>query len=238
MIAIFDVSTIEKKIGYKFKDKSILRQSFTHSSYVNEHKSESDNELLEFFGDTVIQFIVTEWLYENKKGTEGALTIMRQGYVSNDNLIKAVMSLKIDEHILLGEGMKSKISKQDKIYGSLYEALTAAIYKDGGMESAKAFVVNTLITLINKRSNKKVKAVKAERITDYKSELQMYIQKNKKGSISYEQLSKSGPDHAPIFRVAVLLNGKSIAEGKGSSKKLAEAESAKKALTILKKTKR
>ena len=229
---IFDISSVENKIGYVFKDKMLLRKCFTHSSYANEHGAE-DNELLEFFGDAVLQFVVTEHLYKNSKGDEGDLTRIRAEIVSKVPLLEMVRKLGIDQDILLGNGQGHSTNSTDKMYSSLYETVVAGIYLDGGIKEAKKFIEKTLINEYLKKPKKTVNKVNVNE--DYKSQLQEYVQKTKIGSIGYETLYKIGPDHKPEFKIAVLLNGSKIAEAKGGSKKEAEFVGAKKALAKLKK---
>ena len=230
---IFDIDSIESRIGYKFTDKMLLRKCFTHSSYANEH-GEEDNELLEFFGDAVIEFIVTEYLYKNAAGDEGKLTVKRAGVVSREPLLKAVKDLGLAPYILLGRGQQMSASTDEKLFSSLYEALVAGVYLDGGMAAAKKFVKDTII----KDFDLKERSARRGRSCESKNEFQEYVQKNRLGSVSYEVLSKPGPDHLPEFRVAALLNGTVVAEGKGSTKRLAEAEAAARALKRIKEGKK
>ena len=232
-MSIFDATSCEEKIGYTFKDKMLLRKCFTHSSYANEHKEES-NELLEFFGDAVIEFIATEYLFKNAYGDEGALTEKRKEIVSKEPLLRAVNKMGLSEYILLGNGQKGTAKKDEKLFSSLFEAIVAGIYLDGGLAPAKAFIKRTLID--EYQAAEKLKILKKQKAVgkDAKSEFQEYVQKRKLGSISYETLSKSGPDHLPEFRAAAILNGRRIAEGKGSSIKAAETQAAEKALKNLK----
>ncbi|MBO4251114.1 MAG: ribonuclease III [Clostridia bacterium] len=227
---IFDIDGIENIIGYSFKDKMLLRKCFTHSSYAHEH-GEEDNELLEFFGDAIIEFIVTEYLYNNSAGDEGKLTVKRAGVVSREPLLKAVNELGLSSFMLLGKGQKNSASSDEKLFSSVYEALVAGIYIDGGMVAAKKFVKDTII----KDFDFKERLLRRERSCESKNEFQEYVQKRKLGSISYETLAKTGPDHKPEFRAAALLNGAILAEGKGSTKRLAEATAAAGALKKLKK---
>ena len=226
---IFDIDGIENRIGYSFKDKMLLRKCFTHSSYANEH-GEEDNEVLEFFGDAIIEFIVTEYLYNNSAGDEGKLTVKRAGVVSREPLLKAVNDLGLSSFLLLGRGQKNSAHLDEKLFSSVYEALVAGIYIDGGMAAAKKFVKDTII----KDFDFKERALRREMSCESKNEFQEYVQKNKLGSVSYETLAKTGPDHKPEFRVAAMLNGAPLAEGKGSTKRLAEASAAKIALERLK----
>ncbi len=227
---IFDIGC-ESKIGYTFKDKMLLRQCFTHASYAYEH-GQKDNELLEFFGDSIIQFVVTEYLFKNSSGDEGRLTVKRASIVSKEPLLRAVKKLGLTEYVLLGRGLEKNANLDDKLFSSVYEALVAGIYLDGGLVPAKKFIKDTLIKEFEKREKNEQKGkVKL----DGKNALQEYVQKHKLGSINYETLSKIGPDHSPEFRVAALLNGTRVAEGKGQNKKTAEAVAAVEALRRIKK---
>lgn len=226
---IFEICEIEKIIGYSFKDKMLLQKCFTHSSFVN-HKGGQDNEVLEFFGDAIMDFIVTEHLVKTIKKEEGALTVLRSSIVSKEPLLKYVLKSGLYNYLILGEGAKKSTLKEEKMYSSLYEAIVAGIYIDGGMSAAKKFVKNTIIAdFLKKNKNKKVAVT-----LDGKSAIQEYVQKYKIGSISYQTLSRSGPDHSPTFTVAVLINGTKIGEGVGKSKKIAETEAAKIGLENLK----
>ena len=225
---IFDIDGIESRIGYSFKDKMLLRKCFTHSSYAHEH-GEEDNELLEFFGDAIIEFIATEYLYNNSAGDEGKLTVKRAGMVSREPLLKAVNELGLASFMLLGNGQQRSAHSDEKLFSSVYEALVAGIYIDGGLSAAKKFVKDTIIKdfeVIERAARKEMKC-------DSKNEFQEYVQKKKLGSVSYETLAKTGPDHKPEFRVAALLNGAVVAEGKGSTRRLAEADAAKTAVLRL-----
>ncbi|MBR1968133.1 MAG: ribonuclease III [Clostridia bacterium] len=225
---IFDIGACEERIGYSFKDKMLLRKCFTHTSYAYEH-GEEDNELLEFFGDSIMEFVVTEYLFKNSYGDEGKLTKKRAEIVSKEPLLKMVKIMGLMDFVLLGHGLEKSLNRDEKLFSSIYEALVAGIYLDGGITAAKKFIKNTLIAEFEKKEEnaKKRGAVKK---SDSKSRLQEYVQKNKLGSVGYETLWKKGPDHLPEFRVAALLNGTRIAEGEAGSKKAAEAAAAESAL--------
>lgn len=226
---IFDISGVEQKIGYVFKDKMLLRKAFTHASYAHEHNQE-DNELLEFFGDSIMEYVVTEYLFNHAKGDEGDLTQKRAQIVSKNPLIDAVFNLGIADYMLMGNGQRKTAREDDKMFSSIYEALVAAIYLDGGLTPTKKFIKNTIIKDYEKCQKscpeKSVKAVA-------KSEFQEYVQKNKLGDIKYKLISKTGPDHSAEFTVSLILNGKELAKGKGFSKKGAEAQAASTALKKL-----
>lgn len=229
---IFDIDGCEEKIGYHFKDKMLLRKCFTHASYAHEH-GEENNELLEFFGDSIMEFVVTEFLYKNSYGDEGKLTNKRAEMVSKTPLLSIVKKMGLTEYVLLGHGQEKSKNQDEKLYSSIYEALVAGIYIDGGMTAVKKFIKDTLIKDFLEKEERLKKASKPN--GENKTKFQEYVQKNKLGSIGYETLWKKGPDHMPEFRVAALLNGTRIAEGEGRSKKIAENTAAGLALKRIKK---
>lgn len=217
----FPYQEIENKIGYVFKDKTLLEEAFTHSTYANAYGGK-DNERMEYLGDAVLQLVVTEWQYaRNKRAEEGELTRERQKYVCEDALDEAVRSMDIKRYLLVVGG-KSNVGK--KTVSSLFETVTAAIYLDGGYEPAKAFIL-------------KYGRLETQPIpTNYKGELQEFLQKQGLELPTYKT-SKSGKDNAPIFR-AVVRSGALEAQGDGGSKKEAEQEAAMRLLAMLSNIKR
>jgi ribonuclease-3 len=236
---IFELTECEEIVGYKFKNLELFRQCFIHSSYVNEHPNFKDNERLEFFGDKIIDFVVTEFLYNNfPDEEEGRLTERRKNLVSKEPLGEVAIDLGLSKYILLGKGVDIPVNPAEKVYSSLYESVVAGLYIDGGYDIAKKFIYKTLLN--KKRLNKSCQNKKPIKINDcdlkdYKSTLQEYVQSLKHNSPTYVTIGKTGPDNMPEFTEAVMVNGVKIAEGKGKSKKLAQQQSAKNALEILKK---
>lgn len=240
---IFYLSKIQGIIGYEFKNSELLRSCFTHASYANEHGHVEYNERLEFLGDSVLGLIVNENFYNRKdKLSEGDMTSLKQKYVSTTPLSQAIRRLGLEKYMLLGEGVGNPT---DKICEDLFEALVAGLYLDGGLEVARNFVQKNLIELMDKEikeEGKKAKNVKKKeeetKVTiDYKSELNEYCQKKLKCTPTYKQISKTGTDHNPLFIMAAVVKGNIIAQGEGSSKRVAEQEAAKKTLNKLKKKK-
>ena len=227
-MANFDFQKIESLIGYEFKNKDLLRQCFTHTSYANENKVKN-NELLEFFGDAIIQFVVTEYLYEKHSGDEGKLTNKRAKIVSKEPLLNSVKQLGLDSHILLGRGQGKNFTQNEKLFSSVYEALVAGIYYDGGLSKVKKFIKKTII----KDFEKSEKQASLDD-NNVKNVIQEYVQGKKLGVIKYQTIQQTGPAHCPEFVVAILLNNQELARAKGSSKKVAGATAARKALKILK----
>ena len=227
---IFDIDAVEEKIGYTFKDKMLLRQAFTHSSYAYEH-NQPNNELLEFFGDSILEFLVTEYLYKKVRGDEGLLTKFRAEMVSKEPLNQAMQMLDLSKYILLGNGQKKNLDKDDKLFSSVFEALVCAMYIDGGITCAKKFINNTLVKQFKQNS---LENKTQPNDASSKSQFQEFVQKHKLGKIEYKLISKSGPDHMAEFCVALLLNGTELTRQTGFSKKSAEAKSATIALKNLK----
>lgn len=225
----FNQEECERIIGYTFKDKELLKTCFTHASYAYE-KGVSNNERLEFFGDSIMEFVITEYLFDKNLGDEGKMTKIRAELVSKEPLQKMVEILGLDKFVLLGKGQTKSINKNDKLFSSVYESLVAGIYIDGGIKPVKKFIKNTLIKEYEKNSFNQ----KPQSRAGYKVELQEYVQKYKLGKISYVSLGRSGPDHMPEFVQALLLDGVKIAEGKGKSKQTAQNECAKIALAKIK----
>ncbi len=225
MKTTIDISLAEEIIGYSFKDKKLLVECFTHSSFTNEHKGYKNNERLEFFGDSILGFIVTEFLFEKNSGfDEGKLTEKKQKIVSKKPLSQAIIKLGLDKLLLLGEGEKNSKVKSENLAENLFEALVAGIYIDGGIDVAKKFVYDKLLSCedcIDQR-------------TDFKGAFQELVQKKRLGEIKYEQVKVDGPAHNPEFTMQLKLNGKVLATEKGSSKQKAEQKCAEIALQLLK----
>ncbi len=214
----FPISTIEEKIGYVFKDKTLLKEAFTHSSYANAYGGR-DNERMEYLGDAVLQLAVTEWQYaRHEKAEEGVLTRERQRLVCEEALLEAVKALQLESYLLYFGG-RANIGK--KTVSSLFETVVAAIYLDGGYAPAKEFIVN------HGRLEEEAYP------TNNKGALQEYLQKRGKEPPTYE-VKKTGKDNAPIFQAVATAEGVS-AIGDGRSKKEAEQEAALLLLEKLKK---
>ncbi len=221
---IFELSEIEKILGYSFNNPEILRIAFTHASFSNEKKGEKNNERLEFLGDSVLGFVVAEHLFKNTNEDEGDMTQLKQSIVSFKPLSSACKKLKLARFMFVGE----KVSVTDKLQENLMESLIGAIYLDGGIEPSKKFIIKNLITPY---------LTLGQKVVDYKSELNELSSK-KRFEVSYELLSKTGLDNNPTHTVAVLVDGKVVAKATANGKKQnAEQLSAKKALSLLKKSK-
>lgn len=230
---IFDALTAENIIGYTFKDKNLLKECFTHSSYSYENGVPS-NERLEFLGDAVLELVVTEYLYREFDEAEGKLTDLRRTLVSKEPLLALVTESKLNELVFLGNGQKRAAKTDEKLFSSLYEAIVGGIYIDGGISEAEKFITNTLIRAwVN--GGEKSNFFPKEILADSKTRLQEFVQKRRLGKISYGVKEKSGPDHNPVFKVFAKIDGVIMAEGEGKSKKAAESRAAATLLAALEK---
>ena len=227
-----DIKNLEKKLGYEFKDISILKNALIHPSYLNEKHVERiySNQRLEFFGDSVLSLAVSEYIFTNLKYfPEGKLTEIRAKVVCEEALAKMAKKLCVGDFIVLGKGeKKSGGSSRPSTLSDAMEAIIAAVYLDGGFEAAKRLVLSNLSDDIDALA-------KADNIvSNYKSDLQEYVQSKGK-ELYYEVLSEEGPEHAKSFEVAAFVDGTMISKGKGTSKKKAEQEAARIAYLKLKK---
>ncbi len=205
--------------GYTFKNPKLLERALTHSSY-----SKENYERLEFLGDSILDFIVGDFLYKKVDESEGKLSKLRASFVSEQYLHKIFDELDIAEYVRLGKSYNSELTKSVK--ADIFEAIVAGIYLDGGLSEAKNFIVSTL----------KLGNYKTIKDTDYKSQIQEYFQaKDKKNKITYKLLSQEGTPHKPIFTIGVLLNKEQIGYASGASKHEAEQKGAENILKKIKK---
>ncbi|MBR0535739.1 MAG: ribonuclease III [Clostridia bacterium] len=220
-----NIKAFEEKIGYVFKDKELIKIALTHSSYANENKLPRDNERLEFLGDSVLGFVTAEYLFsEYKSRHEGELTKLRAAVVCEKSLFKFAEKISLGEFIYMGKGEENSGGRnRPSIVSDAFEAVIAAMYLDGGIESVKPYILSFITEAVKREANFK----------DNKSLLQEKIQKDKLYTISYEELDETGPDHEKVFRFAVKLNGEIAGIGEGRSKKEAEQAAAGAALEKL-----
>ena len=224
------LENLQENLGYRFRDESLLRGALYHSSYANEHRNENivSNERLEFLGDAVLGFVSAEFLYSRfPHAPEGELTRIRAALVREESLFEVAQSLQLGECLMLGKGEESGGGRQrPSILADCTEAVFAAVYLDGGMDCARDLIHRVLLS-------KGDITVAESRRRDYKTELQELVQRKPHQVLRYELVGQSGPDHAKVFTVAVLLNGDPVGEGSGHSKKEAEQASARAALEKL-----
>jgi len=224
-----DFSILEKKLGFDFNDKNILKQAFTHRSYLNENPDFKleHNERLEFLGDAVMELIVTDHLYRDyPEKTEGDLTNWRAALVNAKMLTSVAEELGYNDFLLLSKGESKEMGKaRAYILANTFEALLGALYLDSGYQACdeflKKYLLPNLAVIIKEGSYK-----------DSKSKFQEKAQEKVSITPNYKVVKESGPDHDKIFVVGVFLNDELIAEGEGSSKQEAEEAVAKKALEV------
>ena len=225
------IKELEEKIGYEFKDKSLISTAVTHSSFSNENKAKGVyircNERLEFLGDSVLSLIASVYLFKgNRDLFEGDLTKIRAGVVCENALYDYASKINLGEYLLLGRGEENTGGRKRKsILADAFEAVIAAIYLDAGFEQARSFV----LPYITEAAQKLIKKGSAE---DYKTLLQKFIQHNRGDILEYTVISESGPSHNRTFEVQVTLNNNVIGGGFGYSKREAEQQAAKEALKL------
>ena len=219
------MKNLEQKLHYHFKDPALLELALTHSSFANEKSSHCNNERLEFLGDSVLGFITAEYLYGALPGTpEGELTKLRAAAVCEKSLAVFARELELGQYLRLGKGeLMSGGADRPSILSDAFESVIAAIYLDGGINAARAFVLRFI----------KTAQTDVASVTDYKTRLQEIVQRNPDEHLSYVLAAEAGPDHDKTFTVEVYLNSNCIATGEGHSKKKAEQDAARKALELM-----
>ncbi len=221
----------EKKIGYHFRNPEHLKNALTHRSYAYEAQGDefSDNEILEFLGDSVLGLVVADFLVSNYPGVpEGELSKLKSTVASTSSLYYFAKNIKLDRNILLGKGEEKSGGRSKKtILAGAYEALIAAIYLDGGFHEARNFLLPKLQSFFRKINVKKFI------VNNFKSALQEYFQKESLPPPVYKTVTTKGPDHKKQFTVEVFLRKNFLAKASGKSIKEAEQKAAQKALKNL-----
>lgn len=224
---------LEKILDYRFKNKNLLQEAFTHKSYLNESKRQEgkDNERLEFLGDAVLDLVISEQLMiQNPLFPEGDLSKMKSKMVSERALERVSRRMNLGKFLFLGKGEELTGGREKaSLLADSLEAIIAAIYIDGGFASAKRFTMLAFSPEFESLDQSK-------ELQDFKTELQEYCQREFDTLPKYNVLKEIGPDHKKIFEVEISIKGKLLGSGKGRSKKEAEQQSARKALEKLTKT--
>ena len=226
-----EFETLQAAAGYRFRDRGLLEHAMTHTSRANEDASGGvmDNESLEFLGDAVLGFVVADLLFrEFPEYDEGEKSKMKAILVSTATLARVAERLRLGDHLLLGRGEeKTGGRRKQALLADGCEALIAALYLDGGIEQARAFVVRELGSFVEQLRRDGVSA------QDYKSALQELVQGRNRPLPEYRVVGAIGPDHQKLFDVEVLVAGEPLARATGPSKKEAEQEAARIALSRL-----
>ena len=221
------IEALEGKIGYTFRDRSLLVLALTHTSFANEAHSGhlGSNERLEFLGDAVLELVSSDFFYREKpKLSEGELTKLRASFVCEPALAYCAEQIPLPPYLLLGRGEEMTGGRtRPSIVSDAMEAVVGALYLDGGLKIARGFIERFILNDIEGKHY----------FYDAKTILQEEIQKDKDAVLSYELLAETGPEHLKCFTVAALRDGVAIAEGMGSSKKEAEQRAAYAALLVL-----
>jgi ribonuclease-3 len=223
-----DLKDFEEKNKLNFKDKNLLKQAFTHRSYINENAGAGNhNERLEFLGDAVLELVTTEELFKRyPEKNEGDLTAIRAAVVNTISISEAATSLGMNDYLLLSKGeAKDKGKARDYILANTFESVIGSIYLDAGYDKAKDFIANALF---NKIDNIVVKKL----WRDAKSLIQEKAQEFVNVTPRYEVLAESGPDHDKEFTIGIFFADELIAKGLGKSKQEGEQAAAREALKL------
>lgn len=219
-----DFAKFEKKIGVNFKNKDILKQAFTHRSYINESGGDylSHNERLEYLGDAVLELVVSTFLYEEfPKEKEGILTSYRSALVNTYTIAGAAKKLGMNDFLLLSKGeAKDKGRARTFILADVFEALLGAMYLDQGYDTVQKFIAENILSLTDEVTRENL-------WQDAKSFFQEKSQEIEGITPTYKVLEETGPDHAKKFKIGVFLKEEEVAEGMGVSKQEAEQKAAK-----------
>jgi ribonuclease-3 len=227
-----EFESLQQAISYRFRDRGLLEHAMTHTSRANEDVSGGvrDNESMEFLGDALLGFVIADLLFrEFPQFDEGEKSKTKAALVSTAALAKQAERLRLGDHLLLGRGEeKTGGRRKQALLADVYEALLAAIYLDGGIEHARAFIAREFTGLIAEVRDRGGVAGQ-----DYKSTLQELLQSRELPLPDYRLVATLGPDHRKLFQVEVVVKGEALAEATGTSKKEAEQEAAKAALEKL-----
>ncbi len=229
-----ELEPLERRIGYRFKDRGLLEHALTHRSRVHEDASGGvfDNESLEFLGDSVLGFVIADMLFrEFPQHNEGQKSKLKASIVSAASLARLGEKIAIGDFLILGRGEeKTGGRRKHALIADCYEALIAAVYLDGGVEPVRAFIERQFGELIEEARRT---GVRATFTADYKSALQEWLQSHDRGLPTYRLAAELGPAHRRRFQVEVVVGGQAIAKAEGKSKKEAAQAAAKTALEML-----
>lgn len=218
-----NLNDFENSIGYHFKNKDLLREALTHTSYAYANKVKS-NERLEYLGDSILEFVISEYLFlEYTKLSEGEMTKVRANVVCEDSLFEIAQRHNFSDFLYLGKSEQHSQNSKKALMADSVEAVIAAIFLDSNLDSSRKFIIENLKDTVRIAS-------KNVGMKDYKTVLQEKLQIHGEVKIQYNVIGEEGPDHDKTFIVEVSCNGKILAKGRGKNKKNAEMEAAKVAL--------
>ncbi|MDU0201390.1 MULTISPECIES: ribonuclease III [Paenibacillus] len=224
-----NVKELQQRIGITFRKSELLKQAFTHSSYVNEHRiaGHKDNERLEFLGDAVLELTVSEFLYDSYPGrSEGELTKLRASIVCEPSLVTFAEDLDFGAFVLLGKGEELTGGRnRPALLADVFESFIGALYLDQGIDVVKSFLKKYVFANISSEGKLLV--------IDYKTQLQEHTQHHGMGSLEYRIVNERGPAHEREFVAEVHMDADLLGTGAGRSKKEAEQQAAAQALLKL-----
>lgn len=215
-----EIMKIFKKLGLNPTNINLYYQAFTHTSFSNENPSYANYERLEFLGDSILYYIVSEYLYKERNLEEGDMTTIRASYICETALATYARDLKFEEDIKLGQG-ELEHGANDTIMADVFEAFIAAMYLDLGMDLTKEVILKIIVKYID---------AEVKFIENYKDELQKMVQTGK-NSVIYKVVSETGPAHNKTFVTDVIVDGIVLGTGTGNTKKASEQMAAKEALS-------
>jgi len=220
------IHDLEGDLGYKFKNIELLTQALTHSSHANEKNAGKDNEQLEFLGDSLLGFVVSDYLFRAYPNlNEGQLSRLKGFFVSSANLVKYAERVHLGSYLQLGKGEEKTGGrmKQALLVDGL-EAVLGAIFLDSGLDEARRVMLRFLEPQMDDVGESE------RQLSDFKTELQEQLQARHLGRAEYIVASEDGPDHQKLFTVEVMINAESVSRGIGLTKKAAEQAAARHAL--------
>lgn len=227
-----DLKQLQQKLELVFQNRQLLKQAFTHASYVNEHRFNQyeDNERLEFLGDAVLELTVSEHLYRLfPDRPEGELTKLRAAIVCEPSLVKFAESLEFGRYVLLGKGEELTGGRtRPALLADVFESFIGALYLDQGLEAATAFLHRYVFPQLSLDGKLQT--------SDFKTELQELTQHHGMGTLEYRIVEERGPAHEREFVSEVCMEGRALGRGNGRSKKEAEQQAAAVALELLKRS--
>jgi len=224
-----DLAGLEKILEVHFKNQSLLQEALIHRSYLNEHPecSLEHNERLEFLGDSVLELLVSEYLYKEFQRPEGEMTNIRAALVNSGALAEIAKKLKIEDYLFLSRGEAKDTGRARMVLlANALEAIIGAIYLDQGLARASRFVKKNVLSVLPNIIEKEI-------IKDPKTQFQEITQEKFRVTPRYEVIKEWGPDHAKRFLIGLYLNKTIVAQGQGFSKQEAEEAAARKALQAL-----
>jgi ribonuclease-3 len=221
-----DLDELQTALGYHFSDAALLHKALTHSSHAHEQRTGEDNEQLEFLGDAILGFVVSDFLCRAYPSfTEGQLSKIKGFFVSSANLVKYAEQLKLGLYLQLGKGEEKTGGRtKQALLVDAFEAILGAMYMDGGLDSSKQLIARFVGPQISEIGGV------TEQFMDFKTALQELLQSRGMGQCQYALAGEEGPDHQKLFTVEVQLGGAVVANGIGLTKRAAEQAAAKQAL--------